>query len=413
VAAGIPLLLTVFLIGRPIRYGLAIGAILLVVSVYDWANDQTVFADRSYFGVLRVKKQSQEGIDYNTLIHGHINHGMNFEQPGDPSKRGNPEYDFSRLATTYYHRKGPAGIVMEKYNWFPDHTSNNTFWADARMPASLVGMGANPFNFGSLPLEQLVDLWSEPPYATIGLGTGTMASYARPFQHMHYYEIDNHILRLSAPAVGKQAKTYFTYLREAKNRGAEIWVFMGDARLRMAQPYEWDWDETRDDHDNAYGIKVIDGKVGGGPENFYHMMVVDAFSSDAIPIHLLTKQAVEMYFKKLSEEGILCVHTSNRYVELVPVVADIANSLGLAYMRGHDQAPQEDKGHFTSEWVMVARKSEYMRHLEAPENYQELLRAAAQRGKRVNPGEPYWEIPTARGRHVWTDDYSNLIAVLR
>ena len=82
---------------------------------------------------------------------------------------------------------------------------------------------------------------------------------------------------------------------------------MGDARLRMALPYKNHYsDET--DH-------------GGGPESFYHMMVVDAFSSDAIPAHLLTEEAFKMYFDRLSEQGILCVHTSNRFVDLPKVVA--------------------------------------------------------------------------------------------
>ena len=104
---------------------------------------------------------------------------------------------------------------------------------------------------------------------------------------------------------------------------------MGDARLRMDLPYKNF--HARDDQ----GVPL----TGGGPENFYHMMVVDAFSSDAIPVHLITKEAIEMYFKHLTKDGILCVHTSNRYVNLPIVVAAVANDLGYAYQRGHDQAP--------------------------------------------------------------------------
>src|SRR5439155_15246736 len=163
-------------------------------------------------------------------------------------------------------------------NWFPDRNSDNTFWGDSRMPASLVGMGALPGMVSNLPVAQLVDLWSEPPYATIGLGTGTMASYGRPFQHVHFYEIDNHVRRLSLPLRGQR---YFNYLQGAIDRGAYVQVLMGDARLRMAFPYE-----TYNEEQERYGK----GK-GGGPENFYHMMVVDAFSSDAIPVHLLTREA--------------------------------------------------------------------------------------------------------------------------
>src|SRR5439155_25080758 len=168
-----------------------------------------------------------------------------------------------------------------------------------------------------LPLGQIVELWSEPPYATIGLGTGTMASYSRPYQHMHYYEIDNLVKRLSLRKEWKPTITYldletqtapqFTYLRDALSQGAHIQVLMGDARLRMSMPYE-----------NHYA----NPERGGGPTNFYYMMVVDAFSSDAIPAHLITKQAIAMYMDRLTETGILCVHTSNRFVDLVKVVSD-------------------------------------------------------------------------------------------
>src|SRR5205823_2940765 len=158
---------------------------------------------------------------------------------------------------------------------------------DARMPVSILGYGGDPFS-------QLVNCWSEPPYATIGLGTGTMASYGRPYQHMHYYEIDNHVRRLSLPPEGKDP--YFTYVRDAKARGVNLWILMGDARLKMAQEYKF----------VEPGQPAL-MEENGGPERFYHMMVVDAFTSDAIPVHLITKEAIRMYFDHLSEEGILCV----------------------------------------------------------------------------------------------------------
>jgi hypothetical protein len=317
---------------------------------------------------------------------------------------------------------------MEKFNWFPG--PQNTYWADARMPASLIGMGALNAGALNLPMEHLVDLWSEPPYATIGLGTGTMASYARPYHHCHFYEIDNLIRRLSLPVGGlenyfalekmpREGKAYFTYLQESLRRGANLQVLMGDARLRMAQPYK-----------NYYE----DPLRGGGPEYFYHLMVVDAFSSDAIPVHLITKQAIQMYFKKLRPDGVLCVHTSNRHVDLVKVVADVTDSIRfnegegpnreiiyadngekkLVCKRGHDQAPGgREAGHYTSEWVMVARDSKYLDHLTDPPGYMEKLEREAARDRiRV---EPYWTdpSPSLTGRFVWTDDYSNLIAVLR
>jgi len=428
---GIPLIIACFYFGRPLRYGLAIGAVVLIYTMYTGEGRGTIYSARSYFGVIKVTQSGRElpgegGAPklhvFTQLLHGTTDHGMNFKKPSDPKLFGNPLEDYSRLATTYYHRLGPVGRGMEKFNWFPG--PQNTYWADARLPASIVGMGA----LSSGPLNQLVDLWSEPPYATIGLGTGTMASYARPYQHCHFYEIDNVIRKLSLPVgnldnyfslakMPREGKAYFTYLQEALRRGSNVQVLMGDARLRMAQPYK-----------NYYE----DPLRGGGPENFYHLMVVDAFSSDAIPVHLITKQAIQMYFKKLTPDGVLCVHTSNRHVDLVKVVADVTASIKfneegphrtivysdngektLVCKRGHDQAPgpgARESGHYTSEWVMVTRDAKYMDHLTDPPGYMQLL----EREERMRP-EAYWSDPTPSltGRFVWTDDYSNLIAVLR
>jgi hypothetical protein len=407
---------------RGLRFGLAMAGIIFAYEIYTFSqeSDSVLYRARSYFGVIRVKQSGEvtenankekEAHKFTTLIHGHINHGMNYvKNPDDPTR------DFSRLATTYYHRKGPAGIVMEKFNWFKDGSSNNTFWADTRMPAGMVAQGSfGALGTGILPFGQLIEVWTEPPFATIGLGTGTMASYGRPFQHVHFYEIDDQIRRLSLPEKGR-GKAYFTYLQDAKDRGANVQVLMGDARQRMNLPYG-NYDEAQV---TAPKLPV------GGPENFYHMMVVDAFSSDAIPAHLLTEEAFKMYFKHLTPDGILCVHTSNRFVDLPRVVADVAEKCDLVALRGHDSAPgsennsTRDKGHFTSEWVMVARKAPKdpanpqvterynLKDLKEPTGYREAMRKAGR------PAESYWQIPsTHNGKYLWTDDYYNLLNILR
>ncbi len=408
---------------RGLRFGLAVAGIIFAYEIYSLQQESgsILHRARSFFGVIRVKlghdevKLADKGIErypYTTLIHGHINHGMNYQKNVDE-----PEKDFSRLATTYYHRKGPAGIVMEKFNWFKDPNSNNSFWADSRMPAGIVAQGAfSALGTGIMPFGELIEAWTEPPYATIGLGTGTMASYGRPFQHVHFYEIDDQIRRLSLPEAGK-GKNYFTYLQDAKDRGGNVQVLMGDARQRMNLPYG-----------NFHEAEVSPPPIPfGGPKNFYHMMVVDAFSSDAIPAHLLTKEAFLMYFEHLTKDGILCVHTSNRFVDLPRVVADVAEACDMISYRGHDLAPDSDKdksrnkGHFTSEWVMVARKAtkdhphdpqfrerDYLKALTDPPGYKEALR------KQGRGNEPYWSIPTTHnGRYLWTDDYYNLLTILR
>ena len=122
------------------------------------------------------------------------------------------------------------------------------------------------------------------------------------------------------------------------------------------------------------------------------MMVVDAFSSDAIPAHLLTKEAFEMYFKHLTQDGILCVHTSNRHVDLPLVVADVADSLGLVCKRGHFEPADGNAvrpGATSSEWVMVARKAPkdkggdfgYLAHLKPPADYARIRNKETSRGR--------------------------------
>jgi hypothetical protein len=332
---------------------------------------------------------------------------------------------------------------MEKFTWFHEPkvpinapvTDKGTktkltyvYWSDNRLPASLVGLGATPTGIATIPMGQLVGVWSEPPYATIGLGTGTMACYGRPYQHMHFYEIDSHIRKLSLPfARGEEhplvywkmaefndklkkagQPRYFTNLAEAIERGVELHVLMGDARLRMAQP----WTSSTDaDH----------WEKTGGPDHFYSAIIVDAFSSDAIPIHLITKEAFELYFQKLNETGILCMHTSNKYVDLVRVCGDLANELGYAWKRGHTAggpAPGEKEevagvpkqpGHFSSEWVMIARKAEYLGPQGPHVRYGGWAGLVEPNATEYWSDQPYWNY----GSNVWTDDNSNMWAVFR
>jgi hypothetical protein len=410
-AYGIPLLLAFIFMFRPLRFGLAIGGIILANEAFLLANDSGVeVRTRSYFGSIMVRRGAENmgvgkpPIEYKTLMHGTTDHGRNYKADDSPAN------DYSRLATTYYTRKCPVGVVMERFNWFKtDETTADKFQSDARMPASLIasaafgGLGVSP-----LPLGDLVEAWSEPPYATIGLGTGTMASYARPYQHCHFYEIDEQIRKLSLPKPG--GRIQFTYLQQALDRGAQVQVLMGDARQRMNLPYA-NYYETADTKGAA---------PNGGPENFYHMMVVDAFSSDAIPAHLLTKEAFQMYFKHLTKDGILCVHTSNRHVNLPLVVADVAESLDLVCKRGHfEPAEKAVMGATSSEWVMVANKAPrgtpggefaYLKYLQPPADYQKIREKDT---RKADPTSPYWSpVHSHDGRYLWTDDYYNLLYVL-
>jgi hypothetical protein len=322
---------------------------------------------------------------YTYLMHGTTYHGQNYQQP----------QGLRRLATTYYHRLGPVGVIMDHFNWFKDPI--NSYHSDSRLPASLVGAGA------AGPLAQLVTTWSEPAYATIGLGTGTMASYARPYQQITFYDIDQHIVNFSVPPPGRDM--YFNYLHDAKERGAKTEIILGDARLSMAEelPERATYYPKRD--------------------KYYWAIIVDAFSSDAIPVHLITEEAIQMYFSKLAEHGVLCVHTSNRHVELIKPVSDIAAKLGYKYRVGHDLAESNrrdktgaERGLFTSEWIMLTRHEEdlppHEKGLPMNCSFYEVERYTRELA-RAGDYHLVWYTNEPPHMRLWTDDYSNLFSVFR
>jgi hypothetical protein len=454
---GPPMLMAFFIAIRPVRFGLAVAGILLANMYMVESNRDVVYAGRSYFGVLRVVTELDEAVGahveardvqpgasgrpvarYNFLMHGTTYHGRNYVDP--------PE--LSRLATTYYHRWGPVGIVMERYNWLPG--PQNTYWADNRMPAALVGLGAGPLNVG--PLDMLTQVWSEPPVATIGLGSGTMASYGRPLGHVAYYEIDEKIRNFSLPLDGSEP--YFVYLRDSLKRGTNLEVIMGDARLSMA--YSTPGPQAKREAE-ARGktlaevpeatprpgslFRIEDGKIiqNNDPaafihpqrEKYYKVIVVDAFSSDAIPVHLITKEAIQLYMDQLQDDGVLCVHTSNRHLDLIKPVADIANDLGLTAVVGHDPGSERSRaggrnehaslGHFSSEYIMLSRNKDRL----AIKNLEKiLLDPRRPQNPSTNPvvsmsAEKFygdrrqWYTPDVPRMRIWTDDFSNIISILR
>ena len=160
------------------------------------------------------------------------------------------------------------------------------------------------------PIAQLIS--GAPPEMTqrtavIGLGTGTMAAHSRPGERWTFYEIDPAIARVASDP------RYFTYLRDAPGSTD---IVLGDARLSL-----------QDARDGTYGL-----------------IVADAFSSDAIPTHLITREALALYFRKLTETGTLAFHVSNRYLDLKPVLGNLAREAGLACLVGSQDARADRAG---------------------------------------------------------------------
>ena len=205
------------------------------------------------------------------------------------------------------------------------------------------------------PVGQVFDALPEATSrpAVVGLGTGTMACYNKPGQQLTFYEID--------PLVESIARNnnLFTYLRDCPGENN---VVLGDARLSLA-----------DAPDGEYGI-----------------IVADAFSSDAIPVHLMTREAVDLYFDKLQSDGVLLMHISNRHLELEPVLGNVAQDAGLVCRAQYDQENESTPGKFVSHWVMMSREEGALGSMADDARWSSC---------ETNPDSP-----------VWTDDYSNLLS---
>ena len=186
----------------------------------------------------------------------------------------------------------------------------------------------------------------------IGLGTGTVASYGRPGDYIRYYEINPLVLNI--------ARTEFFFLPDCK---AKLDVAMGDARLSLERE---------------------------SPENF-DVLAVDAFSSDSIPVHLLTREAMELYFHHLKPDGILAVHISNRYLDLQPVLQGETAALHKV-ARVVDTEDDETQDVFGATWVLITNPATGF-------TQEELSNSGPLESKR-----------TVR---LWTDDYSNLFKILK
>jgi SAM-dependent methyltransferase len=188
--------------------------------------------------------------------------------------------------------------------------------------------------------------------AVIGLGTGTLATYGRPGDVYRFYDIN--------PAVVEIAKTDFTYLADSK---AKIETVLGDARLTMERE---------------------------APQG-YDLIAIDAFSSDAIPVHLITREAMQVYLKHLKPDGVIAFHVTNRFLQLAPVVQQIATERTLKATLIIDDAQENDFSR--TDWVLVARNGALL-------DNREIARAAS-------------DIAPVPGLAVWTDDYNNLYRILK
>jgi hypothetical protein len=358
IAAAGPVMMCFFFVDRPLRFALCVAAILgysKFRQTYRDGND-IIYSERSFFGILKVEQDietfyfgyhdrekaqfvSFKGPDgtpligqryrFLRLVHGTTLHGQQLAYMPGPDGAiearfirddfrmilpgGTPwdevvvataihSYDQRQEPLTYYHRTGPVGAM---YNELRTRKNGADYNADVAM---------------------------------VGLGTGSAACYAHKGQHLTFYEIDPAVERIVSDEAHDGKNAYFTFVPAARARGAKVTIRMGDARLKL-----------NEDSDRKYAL-----------------LLVDAFSSDSIPVHLLTTEAMKLYLDRMTEDGLLALHISNRWVRLEPVVSAIAKKLGLTARVWSDDNERGHEGKTASSWVVLARKEEYLGRLFSP-----------------------------------------------
>ncbi|MFN3566419.1 MAG: spermidine synthase, partial [Burkholderiaceae bacterium] len=191
----------------------------------------------------------------------------------------------------------------------------------------------------------------------VGLGIGTLSAYGRAGDTIRFYELDPDVLRL--------ARSHFTYLDATP---ARLEFALGDARLSMER------------------------ELAAGRPQRYDVLAIDAFSSDSIPVHLITREAIALAARHVAPDGIVAVHISNRFLDLKPVLGNIARAEGLIAKLVSDE-PEGGGSASTTDWVLIARDP---RAFDDP--------ALAARAEDIAPSPAY---------SLWTDQFNNLLDVLK
>ena len=286
----------------PARFAIAVVLLLLTGAFArndGWGN--VVHSERTFFGVYRVSVDDERR--FISLYHGTTLHGRQLLGDSVPEPK------------TYYHPGSPIGQLF----------------ASRASRALAVGV--------------------------VGLGVGSLAAYAKPYESWTFYEID--------PAVERIARTnqYFAFLSRC---GKVCRVVLGDARISLALNRQQ-----------------------------YDVLVLDAFSSDAIPIHLITREAVAAYLDHLQPDGVIAVHISNCHVALRPVLARLARDRDLVAFGSRDAVTKSDEtrhGYSASDWVVLARDVASIESLVIPHQWVRLVSDEAP---------------------AWSDDFSNIWTVLQ
>lgn len=192
----------------------------------------------------------------------------------------------------------------------------------------------------------------------VGMGVATISTLCKTCESLLFYEIDQNVVEFE--------RKYFSNLERIRAEGVDANVLIGDGRLLLDQQFE----------------------LNARPQ--FDVLAVDAFSGDSIPVHLLTREAIDLYMKHLRAKGVLAIHVSNRHLDLSAVVGSLATDLGLKAALVLDR-PGEDKLTFQSDWIVLSRDDEFFKRIASDSV----------------------SILELQSGHSWTDEYSNLLGVLR
>jgi hypothetical protein len=280
--------------------GIAIpGLVIFVFSRIDGHANVVLRKERNFYGEILVRESKGAAADEHlrALFHGGTIHGVQYQ---------NERYRRDPIA--YFDESSGVGLAMLYYG------------KQARLRVGVVG-----------------------------LGIGTLATYARPGDSFRFYELN--------PAIVKLAREYFSYLADCKG---ELSISLGDARLSLHRE----------------------------PPQQLDVLVLDAFSGDSVPTHLLTREAMAVYRKHVTEQGTIAIQITNRYLNLVPVVRGLAHAEGFQVLRV--RSPQDD-GHeiYEADWMLLTKNAGFSEFL----------------AKQVSP------LGNAQAV-LWTDDFSPLFSLL-
>lgn len=260
---------------------------------------------------------------------------------------------YGTLKVLDYSRENPA----ENYHLLMHGATTHGLQFTAPDRANAITSYYGPTSGVGLALDHLT---AQGPkrLGVVGLGTGSLAAYGAAGDYVRIYEIN--------PAVERLARESFSYLARCP---AQLEVIMGDARLMMER------------------------ELNLGQPQSLDLLALDAFSSDAIPVHLLTREAFGIYLKHLKADGVIAIHISNRYLDLQPVVERLAHEFGLGVACISDE-PVDEAWLYSTTWMLVARNRAL---LDAPK-----IAAATEKPK-----------TDRRPRQLWTDDKTDLYSIMK